>query len=295
MEEENKAKEIKELQRLKEEEKERNRQLQKQKEEEIKKIELEFLKDKVKKAKRLRIYLYILIILLVGFLYAIIDAGKSDTEARIALANVFIEKKSFIQADSVLKSRNLFSFLNFYSKDSLTKLNNQIKTEMLIQREYIKYNNIGDSLFQSSSLLLRATDSLLLIADSLAGQNNLESRTNFVTIGNKLKGLLDWSGLQNARENYLIAQQTGYKPISGELSASSLLSTVNGNISYSFKQCMDLANVFLKANDEKSAKEVLEKSEMLYSFAIDSTRNIPLNPDDTLSLFNLKKNLNHEK
>lgn len=293
--EENASREIKELQRLREEEEEKRLMLQKQKEEEIKKLELEFLKEKVKKAKWLRIYLYILIILFTGFLYATIDASKSETEARIALTNMFIDQQNFTQADSVLKNRNLFSLLSFFYTDSLKQLSMQVKSEMAIQHTFTVYINKGDSLVLSSSVLLTSVDSLLPIADSIAEQKNSEKATNFATTGNELKKSLDWSGLRKAREYYLKAQQTGYLPNDVETGAGFKLADVDEKISNSFKNCIDAANVFLKANDERGAKVVFEKSEMLYLFATDSTRHIPLNPEDTLSLFNLKNFFNHEK
>jgi hypothetical protein len=292
MEEENKAKEIKELQRLKEEEIERNRQLQKQKEEEIKNLELQFLQDKVKKAKRLRIYLYILIILLAGLLYAIVYTGKAETQTKIAMVNFLRSQQNYTDADSVLNNRNLFSLLSFSYVDTLKQLSNQVKREMATQDTFTAYINKGDSLLQFSSFLLTAVDSLLPIADSIAAEKmRLKEVINFATIGNELKRLIDWSGLRNGRDYYLKAQLTGYIPNNEEQGAGSKLRDVDDKISNCFKQCIDATYVFIKANDEQGAKEIFKKSENLYSFATDTTRNIPLSPDDIPYLDSLKLKL----
>lgn len=294
-EEENKSKEIKELQRLKEEEEEKNRLLQKQKEEEIKNLELQFLKDKVKKAARLRIYLIILILLLTGFLYAGIDAGKANSKAKIAAANYFRSRQEYSEADSVLSSRNLFSLLNFYDKDSLRALSSRVKMEKMIQDQYTEYSDKGDSLLQYSLILVTAADSLLPIADSVAGQKHLGNTTNFEAIGNELKKVLDGDELLRARNYYLKAQETGYNPNNAETGAGFKLADIDKRISYSFKQCIDAAYVFLKAADRQGAKEAFEKGKMLYSYATDSNHNIQLSPDDIPYLDSLKKILSHEK
>lgn len=299
MEEENKSREIKNLQRLREEEEEKNRLLQKQKEEEIKKLEFEFLKDKVKKAKRLRIYLYILIMLLAGFLYATIDASKSDIKARILLALSFESEQKLRKADSVLNTINPFSLLNFYNKDSLKLLRMRVKNEIAIQDRYTEYISKGDSLLQAASFLITPTDSLLLIADSIARQKTLGNKANFADISSKMEKMLDIEveGLLRANDYYLMAQQTGYYSNDADISPGLKLKDVLGKMSYPFSQCLDAASIFLKANDKQDAKTAFEKSQRIYLFATDSSRNInnsQLNPDDIPYFDKLKKHFNEK-
>ncbi len=76
-----------------------------------------------------------------------------------------------------------------------------------------------------------------------------------------------------------------------ETGAGSKLRDVDEKISNSFKQCIDAAYVFLKANDEQSARATFEKGHKLYLFATDTTRNIQLDTDDIPYLDTLKLKL----
>ena len=290
--EEEKLREIEQLERIKEEEAEKNRQLQKQKEEEIKNLELQFLKDKVKKAARLRIYLIILVILLGISVLAIRSAYHDGIDAKIAAANMFIANQKYTEAEKVLNDKSWLSFLGFYRKDSLKNLRGQIEKENKKQKDYEDNSNKGDSLLSTFSLSLTTIDSLLLIANTEAEENNSANTPAFTSARNELKKMLGVDALKKARDYFIQAQQTEYTPKDEQTGAGDKLLDLDTKISYAFKQCIDAAYVFLKANDKEGAREAFQKGQSLYSFATDTTRNIQLSDDDTPYIDSLQKILN---
>ena len=215
------------------------------------------------------------------------DAGKANNTAKIALTNGYITNQEFTKADSVLKSKNLFTLLNFYDKDTLKALSTIVKKKKAIQAKYFEYSNPGDSLLLPSSLLLTTVDSLIKITDSLA-EKHLGKTAYFESVSNELIRKLNGEELLRVRAYYVKAQETGYIPNDAE-GAGSKLEDIDSKISYSFKQCIDAAYVFLKAKDRQRAIEAFKKGDTLNKFANNSTHIVELSPDDTPYLDSLKK------
>jgi hypothetical protein len=248
----------------------------------------EWRKEKRIKRRFFRLTL-VLGVLLVGLAITFLRMMRSDATARIATLNYLLSQQAYDEADSTL-GKQRFSFLfNFYHRDSLQVLEDSVKREKKLQDQFVRWSTRGDTALFAGSPLLTVADALILKADSLAEEKQATNRAPFDSVGTQLRQTLGADELIQARKYYFNARETGYTPVAVERRAETILAGIDEKIAHSFKQCIDAAYVFLKANDRQAAGEALKKGQQIYALTGDSTRPIGLNPEDISYLDSLKK------
>lgn len=269
---------------------EQKRVLEQEQEENIKKIQLDYLKDKVKKAGRLRVLMMILIILLIGLLWANINAEKAKTRANISLARLDIGNLRLESAAGAISNRSMFSIFDVSAASVLKDLRDSIQIwqiKMQLSNQYIaRADSVGNAAMamasNNDSLFSNPTKFARLTAD--AAKNKL----NFIdSCGDEL--LLAWHLNDTARStelNFTLIAKL-------DVAENAFKNTIDNTTSKLIAQAINSMEIFQNAGKKELAKIAYLKAKRF----VDAGTAVYMTFDkhDTLDLTKCYKQLYNEK
>ena len=244
------------------------------------------LRQEQKTKNRFFAFLVIVSLLLIASDYFFIRMIRSETDLKILTINNLILQDKYNEADTIIHVKSLFSFLSIYKKDSLQKLQTIIAKNKDIHNRFDSLSSIGDSTnklaFESFTLL----NGLMPVADSLAELKRQGNKVNFEQMGKDLICLLEQADFVNAYTKYQAALDVGIYSEKSSQAVTYGQKKIIDQIQQSFKQHIDAAYVFVKADSKENAALSIKRGTKLQEFA--KQTNTQLDPNDIRDFENLK-------